>query len=156
MKREIKFKVWDNKYKCITDYNQSKIGALLFDGRVIISTGFDEYDCPTWDFTKLEEERYSIMQFIGLKDKAGNDIYEGDIVRWDDGNNGTKWRVAEVLINPDIQFKIVRINCDFVQSAQEGYVFRFGNFIYRDTEKHFEILGNIYQNPELLITETIK
>jgi uncharacterized phage protein (TIGR01671 family) len=97
-------------------------------------------------------DKKTIGQYTGLKDKAVKEIYEGDIVRWDDMTNGERWRVAVVEIKPDLQFKIIRINCDFKQSAQEGYVFRFGNFIYKDTHNHLEVVGNIYQHPELLQT----
>lgn len=92
----------------------------------------------------------TVGQYTGLKDKEGNKIFEGDIVRWDDMSDGQMWRVAVVEINPDLRFRIIRIKCDFRQSAQEGHVFNFGNFIYKDTENHFEIIGNIHDNAELI------
>ena len=126
--REIKFRSWN----CQVMYQMK---ALLIDDR---------------KYPQIKEAKDIIMQYIGLKDKNGKEIYEGDIVRWDDKSNGVYWRVAEVLINPDIQFKIVTINCDFVQSSREGYIFEFVNFMYKDTENHLEIIGNIYENSELL------
>ena len=126
--REIKFRSWN----CQVMYQMK---ALLIDDR---------------KYPQIKEAKDIIMQYIGLKDKNGKEIYEGDLVRWDDKSNGVYWRVAEVLINPDIQFKIVTINCDFVQSSREGYIFEFVNFMYKDTENHLEIIGNIYENSELL------
>lgn len=87
-----------------------------------------------------------LTQFTGLKDKNGKEIYEGDIVRWDDMSDEKKWRVAVVELHPALQFRIIRINCDFIQSAQEGKVFKFGNFIYIDTHNHLEVIGNIFEN----------
>jgi uncharacterized phage protein (TIGR01671 family) len=91
-----------------------------------------------------------LMQSTGLFDKNGVEIFEGDIVRWDDMTNGKKWRVAVVETKPSLQFKIVHINCDFEQSCKAGYIFHFGNFRYKDTHNHFEIIGNIHANSELL------
>lgn len=90
-----------------------------------------------------------LMQFTGLKGKNGKEIYEGDIVKWDDTSNGKYWRVALVKIDPDIQFQC--FNCPLIpNSSAHGHTFHFGNFIYTDTHNHLYIIGNIHQNPELL------
>ena len=81
----------------------------------------------------------------GLKGKNG-EIYEGDIVKWGHLNQWSReqpHRIAEVKFDPDIQFH-----------SQVG-VFNFGSFAYRDTtETDLEVIGNIYENPELIKNET--
>lgn len=139
MSREIKFRAWnksnkqfDNFDELLEPYNHDDVSLL----------------CKILD-KSLNTDEYTLMQFTGLLDLKGVEIYEGDIVKWDDCSNGKYWRVAVVEINPDIQFKIVK-NCIYELSAEEGKVFQFGSFIYTDTHNHLEVIGNIYENPELL------
>ena len=78
--------------------------------------------------------QFEMMQFTGLTDKNGKDIYEGDIVEqeknclFDDGKY-----ILTVCFNGKDQF--VSGNCSLYQAVQS-----FGA----------EVIGNIYENPELL------
>lgn len=138
MTREIKFRAWNGEMMS-QPFSPKELNRDL--------TGLiDQFGVSVW-WDGCEHEW---MQFTGLHDKNGKEIYEGDIVRWDDCTNGEKWRVALVEIAPSLRFRIISIKCNFKQSAPKGTIFEFGNFIYKDTQNHLEIIGNIYENTELL------
>lgn len=89
-------------------------------------------------------EDYELMQFTGLLDKNGKEIYCGDIVSWSDGDykSVSNPRIAEVRLYPSLHF--------FAFNVGGGHAFHYGNFIYRDTENYLEVIGNKFQTPELL------
>ena len=91
---------------------------------------------------QLEEiaERCVIMQFTGLQDKNCRDIYEGDIVLYT-CNEGTfqttvKWGVKRHGFVLNVYLSTKRWNKNKIFSLPAS--------------KHIEIIGNIYENSDLL------
>lgn len=83
-------------------------------------------------------EDIEFMQFTGLKDKNGKEIYEGDLLIHD-GNRDCRF---EVFYNPDIaSFSICRHHYSNSQC---------GGFTPAINSPRLEVIGNIYENPELL------
>jgi len=142
MNRKIKFRAW-GRYDEWQEDGEKRQWKMI-DGD---SLAFEEF-LPLCDLLEDVEDEEYFMQFTGLHDKSGKEIYEGDIVRWDDGSNGKYWRMAEVFYDNDaamFSFRLIRcINC----GLQPGYIFG-GSFRYRITNQ-LEIIGNIFENPELI------
>jgi uncharacterized phage protein (TIGR01671 family) len=85
-----------------------------------------------------------LMQFTGLKDKNGAEIYEGDIIF-----GGVTYGTGSAIPPPhEVKWEIVTI----VKPYCDGQVTRVGFFFdeYDYTLRGCEVLGNIYENPELL------
>ena len=96
-------------------------------------------------------DKKTISQFTGLLDKNGTKIFEGDIVEWNDGGY---WRFAVVEIMPDIRFNCGQIGTvKGILNTGNDHVFKFGSFAYEDTHNHLKVIGNIFDNPELLNQE---
>jgi len=87
-----------------------------------------------WNIEYKEvSDRYILMQYTGLKDKNGKEIYEGDIVEFHYGSLGS---FREEIIFNDGGFWILRKDgSNFMPSIE----FR-------------EVIGNIYENKDLLQT----
>lgn len=134
MSREIKFRFWDEYNKQYSEEPFYRI-TISNDGQVYNSENDEWYEVNT---------RYVIQQFTGLKDKKGKEIYEGDII---------KCKPIDV-IHPQDLFKYN--NFEFLTSAvywsKEYCCFEtdFNSSCFADSKNVIEVIGNIYETPELL------
>jgi len=120
--QKIKFRAWDKKVKQMLE-----IEKIHFSMNKIIC--FDLYQkkkvFSQKSFRKSSKD-IILMQYTGIKDKNGKEIYEGDIVKTQYiGSEGTK----------EIKYNIK---------------YNFSGFGFIENLDTSEIIGNIYENPELL------
>jgi uncharacterized phage protein (TIGR01671 family) len=139
--REIKFRAWEQKYQFMTKkvlIGNTDIKDSNYTAHAIwIEPEMVDYKCgePHW----MSFDEYSditIMQYTGLKDKNEVEIYEGDIVKY----NYSRSDYANLAIT----FHNGRF-CFDIEPYQFGE--NFSNVL---PTYGLEVIGNIYENPELL------
>ena len=124
-----KVRVW------LTDIDQMlRVKALVFEKdrtRCVCGYSFDFY---------LEDENATIMQSTGLKDKNDKEIFEGDIVQFEDCYTETDFLYVNTGIVEWSQGSFTITNRDSVEMGD----LLDGEFL------DVTIIGNVYENPELL------
>ena len=123
--RKIAFRVWDKEEKVML-YPEDDVIDICFSKRGIdvINTSISEW---------LREGTFELLEHTGLKDKKGKMIFEGDIVRHRDN-------------------QLAKIRNDEIIFEDGGFIAKSHSSLQRRTfiGITMEVIGNIYENPELL------
>jgi uncharacterized phage protein (TIGR01671 family) len=124
--RELKFRVWDKELKKFWNRHKTYYSIYAETTTVTLKEDLQVLLSFSKDFDVI------VQQFIGLRDKKGKEIYEGDIVR-------------------RLMIDVSTIHVEFMEvKFFNGYFSHYNGLnIFNDSE-NIEVVGNIFENPELL------
>ena len=140
MTRVIRFKAWNGYRKVMADYvsaiqNGDTQGTPSSVNVIVDGTN------ETWD---VKNDAVELLQFTGLKDVNGKEIYVGDIVKvWSDVSELTMEPTVNEIVSEDLfgtpGMFLKPLRAHFIEPCLHDY-----------WSNQFEVIGNVYENPELL------
>lgn len=100
------------------------------------------------DWRPMNLDQVAVMQYTGLKDKNGTEIYEGEVLKWDGGRTGISKLHSDYIIEV-LKSKHLDIE---LEEHTNSYMFNYdtSGYTFPSFLEEAEIIGNIYENPELL------
>ena len=128
----IKFRAWHNELA-----RMMSISDMWFNVDSLGEIGLN--DAVMNDYITVSPNEIELMQSTGLKDKNGKEIFEGDIVDYKGREAVVKWH-----------------------GSYASFIYRFVDGLKERVSEwdplflacyNFEVIGNIYENPELLEVE---
>lgn len=148
--REIKFRAWDDEAKTwLFGYELPNLGGFHMEGEVVL---MGEWGAEMWNRISTDRaDTLKLMQYTGLKDKNGVEIYEGDILArknvtvWEQytDSKGDKW-------NRMTDKKTDHIASVFYDSSKAAFATGNSHLWLAGNYPDIEVIGNIYATPELL------
>ena len=140
MSREIKFRTWDTEYKEFSEWTNRDPFFSTSNGKMFFWERTRKEDGSYGGDIVMEDtgDRFVLQQYTGLKDSKGKEIYEGDIVKGYCLNNGLQICVIGFDTFGIYYTKIK----DYPSEPYENCAIL--------AQEYSEIIGNIFENPELL------
>ena len=123
MQREIRYRVWFEGVK-----------KMVYFGEPILSNNGEKWGMFFPCDGAIYMDKNETMQYTGLKDKAGKPIYEGDILHDCEVEHGADYEV--------------KFECAYCAGYDTDKKRRM--FLHAFRFKKCEVIGNIYETPELL------
>lgn len=124
--RDIKFRAFDKKLKKVL-----KVKEIDFDNRIVT------LEISESAIKKIPFEDVELLQYTGVKDKNGKEVYDGD-----------------VFIHTGQKFEVIWYSTRFIGIDHKDYAITDGyccyvDCQYKDGSSSIEVIGNVYDNPEL-------
>ena len=128
--RQIKFRVWDSAAKIWL-----KDVVMDMDGKLVNFDGVTRYF--------IEGSNYIKIQFTGLYDKNGKEIWEGDVLKiLQTATDGSDY-YENFVIEWDKKYASF-------EAINNDYSLPYFSEELQDKNTPIEVIGNIYENPELI------
>lgn len=128
MGRSLKFRTWDKDMKYMHVCGENVHDSMMFIDNIAYYYNLQN-GCGSYG----SDSSYILMQWTGLKDRNGIDVYEGDIVKRHKFGGNINMLVGTIEYRDDW--------AAFTFKTKNGYHELMGEF---------EVIGNIYQHPELM------
>ena len=137
--REIKFRAWTGKKMLYQDkqYLASFIRRIVPE--IILDHGGESFSQHESYLPNGGEISEYLMQFTGLQDKNGKNIYDGDILELNCLGYGGTYKTRALITPRDVNWMLY--------TPDEPIKYQR---LDKKWEPECEVIGNIYENPELL------
>lgn len=141
----MRFRVWHKDDKVMLS---NHLGFMITDtGQLLIESMLGDEET----MEKVELDNYIVMQYTGLKDKNGVEICEGDVVEYQGRANkhpfGGRWENVISGVG-EIRYELTGyFICE--PELEDCIQIDLSQLLFRYDEYDIEVLGNIYENPEL-------
>lgn len=137
--REIKFRAYNHRIN-----QMEKVNSIEW----LLNEDTDKYEPDVITREALCSDKLSLMQYTGLLDKNGKEIFEGDIVRGREIKYNNVTDEYDLVIDYTSEVKFVR--CAFCIQLYKDVRTWYELSTYFNEGEYIEVIGNVYQNKDLL------
>ena len=147
--RVLKFRIWDKENKQI---HYCDAMGIMDNGIWFENSNFDTDN-------HNDDEAADVMQFTGLHDRNGKEIYEGDILELVGGTcnflpcgiyNDQRYGIGDKMIVQKLKSGFTLCGMNMYDCDIPNRVGKVDNYTFWNHQSSLKIIGNIYKNPELM------